>query len=59
MNTFAPTPSFKNTACEFIHNLYFATLNDVVLIAAVQLFGFQCHLQLVNKIALDFVVEIF
>ena len=44
VQTFAPTPSLKDAASEFIHNLYIATLDDVVLVTLVELLGFQCRL---------------
>ena len=59
VNTFAPTSTFKNATRKFVNDFYFATLNDVVLVAAVQLFGFQRHLQLMDKVSLNFVVQVF
>ena len=58
VNTFAPATTFKNTTRKFVDDFYFATLNDVVLVAAIQLFGLQRHLQLMHKIALNFVVQV-
>ena len=44
VNTFTPAATFKNTTCKFVDDFYFTTLDDVVLIAFVQLFCFQRHL---------------
>ena len=35
VNAFAPTTALQNTACEFIDDLYVATINDVILVASV------------------------
>ena len=59
VDTFTPATAVQNTTCKFVDDFYFATLNDVVLVAAVQLFGLECHLQLMDKIALHFVVQVF
>ena len=39
VNTFTPTSAFKDASREFIDDLYIARINDVVLIAAVELFS--------------------
>ena len=59
VDTFTPATTFQNTTCKFVDDFYFATLNDVVLVAAVQLFGLESHLQLMDKISLHFVVQVF
>ena len=35
---FTPATAFQNATCELVDNLYFATINDVILVALVQLF---------------------
>ena len=39
VNTFTPAATFKNAARELVNDFYFAALNDVVLVAAIQLFS--------------------
>ena len=58
VNTFAPTTAFQDTPGELIDNLYVAGINDVILVAAIQLFSPQCHRQLVNQVLLNSVVQV-
>ena len=58
VNSFAPATTLENSAGEFIDNLYFAGVNDVILVAAVQLFGAQSNCQLVHKVLLHCVVQV-
>ena len=58
VNTFAPSSAFKDSARKFIDNLYITRINDVVLIAAVELFSPKRHRQLVNKVLLHCVVQV-
>ena len=58
VNTFAPPSAFKDSARKFIDNLYITRINDVVLIAAVELFSPKRHRQLVNKVLLHCVVQV-
>ena len=58
VNTLTPTATFKNASSEFIDDLHFATINDVVLVAAIQLFSFQSNCKLVHQVLLNGVVQV-
>ncbi|CAB4620421.1 unannotated protein [freshwater metagenome] len=58
VNTFTPATAFKNTPCEFVDNLDFATIDDVILVASVELFGSKRYSQLVHKVLLNSVVQV-
>ena len=58
VNTFAPSSTFENATSKFVDDLYFAILNDVVLVALIQNGCFKRHLKLMNQILLNLVVEI-
>ena len=59
VNTFRPTATFENSTGEFVNDLYVSALDDVILVAAVQLFCLQRHRELVNEVCLHVVVEVF
>ena len=58
VNTFAPTTAFQDAASELIDNLYVAGIDDVILVATVQLLSPQRHRQLVNQVLLNSVVQV-
>ena len=58
VNTLTPTATFQNASSEFIDDLHFATINDVVLVAAIQLFCLESNSELVHQVLLNCVVQV-
>ena len=53
VNTFTPATTLKHTARELVNDLYFACINDVILVSAIQLFGFQRNGKLMHEVLLN------
>ena len=53
-----PAPALEDAAGELVDDLHLAALDDVVLVALVQLLGLQRHRELVHEVLLHLVVEV-
>ena len=58
VDTFRPTATLENSTGELVNDLYVSALDDVILVAAVQLFRLQRHRELVDEVCLHVVVEV-
>ena len=58
VDAFAPAPALEDAAGELVDDLHLAALDDVVLVALVQLLGLQRDLELVHQVGLHVVVEV-
>ena len=58
VDAFAPAAALEHAAGELVDDLHLAALDDVVLVALVQLLGLQGHRQLVHQVLLHLVVEV-
>ena len=58
VDAFAPAAALEDAAGELVDDLHLAALDDVVLVALVQLLGLQRHRQLVHQVLLHLVVQV-
>ena len=58
VQAFRPPPALEDAAGELVDDLHLAVLDDVVLVALVQLFGLERRAQLVDEVLGDTVVEV-
>ncbi len=58
MDALAPAATVEHPTGELVDDLHLAALDDVVLVALVQLLGLQGHRQLVHQVLLHLVVEV-
>ena len=58
VNTFTPATTLKHATRELVNDLYFACINDVVLVSAIQLFCLQGNSQLMHEVLLNRVIQV-